>query len=145
MKNKLYELIYTSSACEGFSDNNLFEILTRSKLNNTELGITGMLISHKGSFVQILEGEKETVLHLYKKIKTDHRHKNVSIFYQGPIEQRSFENWSMAGKVLNDSEISQLIPEYEPLDEAHLAAHLINSSPNIGKELFIKLKEELSY
>ncbi|MFT6996128.1 MAG: hypothetical protein ACJA1P_002875, partial [Maribacter sp.] len=91
----MYYLVYISRAKSTLSDNELLDILQQSKRNNRNLGITGMLISLRNQFMQVLEGERDTVHSLYKIIAVDQRHIDVRILIEGEIPQRNFTNWSM--------------------------------------------------
>ena len=142
--NQLYELLYTSRATNGFKEEELQDILEQSRKNNLRDEISGMLIYYKKSFVQILEGDQAKVLQLYQKISQDPRHQVLEVFNQGKISVRSFENWSMAGKALNNRDLQALLPDFAPLNQEHLSSHILNSSPSMGKNLFLKLKEELT-
>jgi hypothetical protein len=42
-------------------DDVLVGTVTRSKVNKLELDITGLLFYHNGSFIQVLEGEKDSL------------------------------------------------------------------------------------
>ena len=60
-------------------------------------GITGFLLYHRGEFVQLLEGERDTVRQVYfDYIVRDPRHTNVNLCWDCEIGQGSFRDWSMA-------------------------------------------------
>lgn len=60
--------------------------------------------------LQILEGEEKTVLGLYDLIKNSHSHKNCDILLMRHCETRSFPNWSMGYRRLDDAlEIKMVI------------------------------------
>jgi len=102
MQQQMIQLIYLSFFSHHLSSEALEEILTASRRNNEQLGVTGLLIVKGDSFLQALEGEKETVYALYEKIKHDKRHRDVMKVSEETIEQRAFANWSMGFKNLND-------------------------------------------
>lgn len=54
-----------------------------------------MLLFKNGAFMQMLEGEKQTVLDLYDTISVDNRHKGVIKIMTGDIKERNFKDWSM--------------------------------------------------
>ena len=72
------QLGYASAATVEFSDDDLRELLAKSRSNNMAAGITGMLLYHEGSFLQVLEGPSEAVEHLYARIRRDKRHGNAN-------------------------------------------------------------------
>jgi len=71
------------------------KILKVSQENNQHCGVTGALIFNRGFFGQILEGPADAVDETFERIQNDDRHHNISLLEARPIEQRSFENWSM--------------------------------------------------
>jgi len=91
----MFYLIYVNSASAPMNDDELFTLLEQSRENNLKLEVTGMLLYKDGSFMQMLEGGKETVLELFERIKQDKRHKNVISIISDDIRQRNFEYWSM--------------------------------------------------
>jgi len=55
-----------------------------------------MMIYHRGEFVQILEGTKESVEKVYQKfISPDPRHTAINKVHENTISHRSFNQWSM--------------------------------------------------
>jgi hypothetical protein len=87
--------MYASYAKQHFSDDELTELLIKARKNNSNLGITGMLIYRDGNFIQVLEGEEEAVKSLYILIKADKRHDGVIIMSEGEISERQFAKWAM--------------------------------------------------
>jgi hypothetical protein len=50
-------LVYVSSAVKPFLSSELVDLLSKSHVYNTEVGITGMLLYKDGNFMQTIEGE----------------------------------------------------------------------------------------
>ncbi len=71
-------------------------ILDQARTGNEILGITGVLIYVDNIFIQILEGDKDHVFELVKKIEVDSRHDSVKVFHQKEETTRSFDGWGMA-------------------------------------------------
>ena len=94
----MINLIYFSAASYLYSHKELIDLLNTCRKKNTELDITGLMIYHEGSIIQILEGEAENVLKLYEKISKDNRHKGLLKVIDARIEKRNFSNWSMGFK-----------------------------------------------
>lgn len=94
----VYQLIYTSSATPELDDFMLREIAQTSSYNNQELGITGLLLFHDGSIMQVLEGDEMSVYSLYGKVKQDSRHTGCMILNVRTAKQREFSNWFMGYK-----------------------------------------------
>ena len=95
MSDELFQIIYISAAAESFDEADLPELLNVARKNNTNLNITGMLLYHDRSFIQVLTGPEESVINVYNKVERDARHTNARILYRGPVEHRTFEDWSM--------------------------------------------------
>lgn len=54
-------LIYGSSSTDRFSEADLVPLLQQAREKNQRLNVTGMLLYRDGNFLQVLEGERETV------------------------------------------------------------------------------------
>jgi len=105
----LYHLVYQSSATKLFTELELEQILVQSRFANDASSITGVLLYSNGDIMQVLEGEQETVLHVYEKIKQDIRHRDVTTLADGKIEARNFSQWSMGFKAVNPDDFLQLV------------------------------------
>ncbi len=92
---KVYQLVYISRATATFDNNALSSLLSKAKENNTKLNVTGNLVYNGGVFLQLLEGDQNTILTLFKKIETDPRHSKVKMIYFEPADFRLFTRWSM--------------------------------------------------
>jgi hypothetical protein len=77
------------------TDDELKEILVKSRKNNAEKSITGMLLYYGGTFIQLLEGKKQDVEYIYNKIELDARHMNLLKLITGEEDTRNFPDWSM--------------------------------------------------
>jgi len=94
-------IIYMSSATQLLGNDELLELLKISRKNNEKKSLTGMLLYGEGAFVQVLEGEDETVDSTYEVIKADPRHKSIIQIISGKLDRRIFPNWSMGFKAGN--------------------------------------------
>lgn len=104
----MYELIYYSIAAENIDEDTIAKILSVSRDFNAQNSITGCLLFHNNQFLQLLEGEKETVKKLYLKIQNDKRHYNVMVMAEGEKQKRDFDSWHMAFHEMSSSEINLL-------------------------------------
>jgi len=104
----MHTLIYLSASSSLFSDEEIVDILSTSRSNNLRLNITGLLLYHEGSILQILEGEREVIYALYNKIRLDRRHKSVIKLLDKNIDERSFADWSMGFKQISNHDWSEL-------------------------------------
>lgn len=144
MKTDLYELVYTSVAGQGLSETELMVMLEHARIKNKRLGLTGMLVYDTREIMQLIEGEEADVKELYRTIQLDQRHTLVEIFYEGSIENRSFSNWSMAFKMLDEDEKEAVMVGYEKLDHTRSPINLIKEGPpNRGKETFLRWRTKL--
>jgi hypothetical protein len=103
----MIELIYVSKASERFTDEALNNLLSDARKSNSNMGITGLLLyDGKGTFIQVLEGEKSIIETLYKKIEKDTRHSRTNILWRKDIEERGFPDWKMGYRNINDMDTS---------------------------------------
>lgn len=115
----LSQLVYISKATEVLGKDDLFKILAAAKANNSHQDITGSLLYDGGRFIQILEGEKESITSLFDKICADSRHTSVRLLYFEEASSRLFPNWSMnminlnTDKPKNLSELKDILGELE--------------------------------
>lgn len=91
----MFYLIYVSAATKHMDTEELMLLLEQAREKNSHLEITGMLLYKSKSFMQMLEGEKETVLALYETIRNDERNNHPITIRMGNISERNFESWSM--------------------------------------------------
>ena len=131
----MYYLIYVSSATHEMNKEELAEILDTARKKNAHISITGMLLYKDGNFMQMLEGEKESVLKLFEKIKKDPRHKDVTTVIEREAPRRTFPDWTMGFRNMqqikgnpnyNDYISINLIPE-RFLGDARFAHSFISS------------------
>jgi hypothetical protein len=99
----LFRLIYKSTSTQTLDFELLSSIMAASEVHNKSLNITGMLIASKTKFIQILEGEGDSVNKIYKNIIRDKRHTDIILLSYSPIEERLFKQWSMKAVSLHDA------------------------------------------
>lgn len=90
-------------------DDVLTDIVIRSEINNLEFGITGLLFYHNGRFIQVLEGERDSLEGLMSILENDDRHENIQRIVDQTIKKRAFKEWSMDS--LNLSEDATVDPD----------------------------------
>lgn len=76
------------SSTQTFSDTELVNLLKEAREKNAPLDVTGCLLCHKGTFLQVLEGDEKTVI-------KDTRHHEVICFLKRNIQVREFGEWRM--------------------------------------------------
>ena len=92
----MIQIVYVSAACEPFSANALSTLLRNARARNQMYEVTGMLLYHDRSFLQVLEGDAKYVDATFERIGKDPRHRNTRVLHRGPIHSREFPDWSMA-------------------------------------------------
>lgn len=95
-------LLYRSDAVALLPFSALADICVRSSSNNRRLGVTGFLIEHEGTFLQVLEGEADAVGPLFARISSDTRHRNLAMLGRWEQPERSFGFWAMNFGPLDD-------------------------------------------
>jgi hypothetical protein len=103
----LYRLFYRSRQTPDAAADLDFvvgQIIGTAIRRNREVGLTGLLLTVQGHFIQALEGNIEVVRTTYARISMDPRHHDLHIISQGPAEQRLFGEWNMCASSLAPSD-----------------------------------------
>lgn len=119
------QLVYASVANHDFSVAQLSELLTAARERNRRTGVTGLLLYHEGSFLQLLEGSSEAVDDTYRRIELDPRHSGVHVLMRGRVGSREFDEWSM-GFVGSDALAGSLDGYIDYAEE--LCLHLLDAT-----------------
>ena len=104
----LLSLVYVSASTYLMEEEELEDILRRSRENNSQLRLTGMLLYYDGAFMQVLEGPENAVRQMYAHISQDPRHRRIIPLLEEYIPERSFSNWAMGFHRLKADEASHL-------------------------------------
>lgn len=134
----LHEIIYVSLAPIDMKEEELTQILDLARQNNKAQNISGVLTYHRRQFVQMLEGERDQIEALYAKISADPRHQQVYKLWDGPIEKRSFPEWTMAFVTAEGLDLEQR-EGYTSLFNQELTA---SKQDNPGKRFLISLRDD---
>ena len=124
----LLSLVYVSASAHLLNDDELEAILHQSRENNSQLGLTGMLLYYDGAFMQVLEGPEIAVRSLYERIRQDTRHHRITLLLEEYIPERNFPDWSMGFRRLNADEASQL-EGFMSFDEADRFLEYFQETP----------------
>lgn len=91
-------LIYVSDAVgtAGLSILSIAQIIGVSQAHNRRDRISGVLITHKGQFLQLIEGAHADVQRLMKRLRADPRHTNIRVIADRETEDRCFGSAPMA-------------------------------------------------
>ena len=93
--SNLVRVVYVSEAVVAFSPADLSALLRKSQANNANRGLTGILLSAGGHFMQVLEGPADAVVERLDVISADPRHRRVHRFLCEPTTARLFGRWTM--------------------------------------------------
>ena len=88
--------------------------MNESRSRNEAAGITGILCSGRGYFVQALEGAETQVMSLYARILQDGRHHQSTLLSIGLVSSRAFPQWAMSfveGEPLSGEFLARLVDE----------------------------------
>jgi hypothetical protein len=92
----IYQLVYASRPQTPFDGLRLAALMYRARDHNAQAGISGVLLYSGEMFVQCLEGDREAVEALMRKIEADPRHGDIVRLYACEVDcERHFRNWSM--------------------------------------------------
>ena len=108
---QLYRLYYRSSQTPSIVsdlDSVVQQIVKSSIRNNKDDGLTGLLLTIQGCFLQTLEGPVDSVRNTYARISCDRRHRDPHIIFQGPVEKRLFSDWNMCARSLAPTDKANL-------------------------------------
>ena len=111
---------------------NVARILMKSRTNNREKGLVGVLYFGDGCFYQCLEGEAQVVDTLYAKLLEDDRHKDLKILSRKAISALSFSDWAMKYVPLESKMMSLLqLNGYKKFDPYLFNEDMTNSVLNL--------------
>ncbi|MBY6065676.1 BLUF domain-containing protein [Leisingera aquaemixtae] len=92
----LHRIVYLSSAARALSDSDIETILATARQRNAQDGITGLMLFHDGSFLQVLEGPRAAVEACYARIVSNQRHHQIARMSSKDVDSRIFSEWEMA-------------------------------------------------
>ena len=101
-------IVYFSTSVRLFDQEDILNILQQSHQHNAQAGITGILLYMHGHIIQVLEGEEQAVVALFKRIEMDPRHKNVACVLNKAIAERLFAQWRMGYETLTTQQFGQI-------------------------------------
>ncbi len=100
--HSLIRLIYISGV--NTTDSSVFKHIQRhSDSFNKDNNISGFLCNNNESFLQCLEGTKDVVSSLMRRIFKDVNHKDVNVVFAKKVSGYSFTDWRMHSLNLNDN------------------------------------------
>jgi hypothetical protein len=127
---KLTRLVYASRIAGGAMSNlnpTVREVLRVSRANNARAGVTGMLLTYAGFFVQALEGEEDRVEQTLSRVSLDSRHAEIKVLGREFASHRAFGRWAMCANTLSvaDADIIKVLDQRGAFDPYAM------TSPNV--------------
>lgn len=105
----LTQILYRSVSRDGAESGlQMSDILNEARLGNARDGVTGVLTSVGGRFVQIIEGPEAALDRLMAKLLRDQRHTDLTILERRQTASRVFGDWDMVSPRLAARELSLL-------------------------------------
>lgn len=138
----LYQLVYSSKAANKMMLSHLIGILRQARMKNKLSSVTGLLVFVDGMFLQVLEGEEDTVKDLMKKISEDTRHQDIKVIRGSTVENRTFTNWEMA----YTSPSAKKLAMWSGLEDTRTVEEILSNlqkDPDIVPELMLHLLEDI--
>ncbi len=123
----VFRLVYRSRQSDAVTTNLNLEvraIVESSIRNNVRDGITGMLVTVQGWFIQALEGREDRVRYTFGRIINDKRHWDHVAISAGKADGRLFREWNMCAGALTaaDRAIIDVLGKNGRFDAAQLTA-----------------------
>lgn len=93
----MYRLIYKSKSLRPLNWDIVRDITDKSEANNEPCGVTGVLLASRTHFLQVLEGNFESINQVFRRIVKDERHCELSLISFSVVDARLFVGWGMRG------------------------------------------------
>ncbi|HTK18348.1 MAG TPA: BLUF domain-containing protein, partial [Mucilaginibacter sp.] len=119
-------------------DEELYFLLEQSRRDNEQYDITGMLLymqsrflnKLEGRFMQLLEVREKDVRNIYDRIRQDERHHHVMLLTEGYEQKRSFAEWSMGFKAIDEHAANDVSGYFQP--EGDFLQRAINTPSHLN-------------
>jgi hypothetical protein len=107
----LYRILYAGRATPASvadMDGVLADVLAGSLRGNRRLGLTSMLLAHRGWFIGALEGLEPAVRATFERMARDERHLGLTTISEGVVDARMFPDWSLCVRTVNHADAAVL-------------------------------------
>ena len=131
----LRRITYTSIASVTFSQRELLDLLHAARGFNKIDGITGLLMHHRGGFLQVIEGPINAIENLVQRLQRDRRHSQFEIHEDVLVETRLFPEWAMGLGELTDPKLAYLPGFLNESDEQTRLFELVERLPELASAL----------
>ena len=118
----------------------LTEIYRVAQKHNKENSVSGIFSFRRGHYIQVIEGDELRVNELYRKIKSDPRHRNITTLLDIRITERSFPNWNM--KLVTSVNKEQSFVEF--LGRFFTQFQSLSADKQTLLEYFYKVRQDIS-
>ena len=137
-----FRLLYVSKAADNLTSEDLTLILKSAHSFNPTHDITGLLLLHEGTFLQVLEGDRDTVMALLQKIEDDPRNEELDVIFEEESGDRLFGNWSMNYLPLNSQDMAPSTELANAVIEPEELYSRISEQPNAVAEFFVNVLKD---
>lgn len=104
----LTRILYTSAAAPTLNEESLKRLIKSVRGTNAALCVTSMLVRCGSYFLQVLEGNPDTVEELFSRITRDQRHSGIMVLAKEQAEQQLFGHWPLGFSVLTPAQVAML-------------------------------------
>lgn len=91
----MHRIIYISTAAKGLTDADVDAISATAERDNPANQLSGFLLYNQRNFLQMLEGPRDRIGALLRRIISDERHDGVVMMVDEEIAARSCADWQM--------------------------------------------------
>lgn len=91
----MHRIIYISTAADGLTDAAVADIVATAERDNPINQLTGFLLYNQRNFLQMLEGPRDRIGSLMRRIISDERHHGIVMMVDEEIAARSCADWQM--------------------------------------------------
>lgn len=138
----MISVCYISQAKKKFSDSELLTMLEGFQKNNEKMNVSGVLLYNgAGTFIQVIEGNKEVVDPLYQNIKNDSRHTKVTCLRRAKIQSRSFSEWRMGFRKLTNEQLIDTNKTTVFMDDEKLE-HFVSDDTDFALKVLTNFKNK---
>lgn len=102
------QLAYVSTAVRLLTDNELTDILKVARRRNAENDVTGVLLYSDGTFIQVLEGQAESIDTIFDSIMNDKRHRNIIKLVDDKLDTKFFPDWNMGFAAVGKDKVREI-------------------------------------
>ena len=123
----LFQLVYVSTALTQ-KRSDLVTLVHEAAARNRKRGLSGLLFSGNGQFVQLIEGPRDQIVRTYRRIRNDHRHTEIHIVHWGQGIEPLVAEYAMALEMLAPNqmgEVTSLCRRLEKTTDLAACKHLL--------------------